>query len=737
MTRRSYLLLRRAILVGVVSSIVFGVGFLAYRTGTSVPGTEVGAGKMALVLMAAVAAICGYLGYMFRLETNTGYSFADTPRLFRSKGEPGFDGQEDYSELVERLPDGRYPREQTVPVNHSNPVKLEVHGKGLAGQINMAANPPALLGEDAEVAEELDALARRYPVVSQLLSRGHRAAVELMDTADLMRTEATSHRNPDGTVTKLHVRHAPALVGMVSHARGLVMSFAPLKGQDEGLWKRSLGKMSTQLGITTLEVRQDGGRMVLAFNDKITDLKPLMKLDEPLRVQVSQGHFRSPLGVSAFGDVAIDWANNSGMVAGGVPGSGKTASMLPVFAGLAGRVEMHIADGKLSEDLRSMIPICRTFDNEGGYELGRLYALCRSIMFMINSRARAKAIYDSLGIANFWNADPAAREAAGLYPIFVNIDECQFWFDPGKTLSKEDKAATDSIINDVKNMIQRGRSLGIMVVLTTQKPTADTIPTSIRDIAGLKIAFRVTTRDQGKAILGTLSSDQASPIAIPKEIKGRCVMDVEGVGSSLVQTNYIDPDEIESWLSNNFAPVPDQFARAVGYPLAVAMQAFHDGVDPPPPMVAGLTPEAGRMAIVDDDMMATMSSYDAMLDAPECTSEGQAMLPVSQPPEPDAEREESDAAPLPEGPPAAPPTAPVPAESVRPAVEPREQTPAAPAPPHDRPSVAGVLPAASPETGKSSAPPDSYALPIPAPEVPRRPPPMPPPAGPAYPLPPH
>ncbi len=47
----------------------------------------------------------------------------------------------------------------------------------------------------------------------------------------------------------------------------------------------------------------------------------------------------------------------------------------------------------------------------------------------------------------------------------------------------------------------RGRAAGIIVVAATQRPSADIIPTSLRDLFGYRMAFRCTTDSSSDIIL--------------------------------------------------------------------------------------------------------------------------------------------------------------------------------------------------------------------------------------------
>ena len=54
----------------------------------------------------------------------------------------------------------------------------------------------------------------------------------------------------------------------------------------------------------------------------------------------------------------------------------------------------------------------------------------------------------------------------------------------------------------VRDLVARGRAAGIIVIAATQRPSADIIPTSLRDLFGYRWAFRCTTDASSDVILG-------------------------------------------------------------------------------------------------------------------------------------------------------------------------------------------------------------------------------------------
>ena len=53
-----------------------------------------------------------------------------------------------------------------------------------------------------------------------------------------------------------------------------------------------------------------------------------------------------------------------------------------------------------------------------------------------------------------------------------------------------------------RDVVARGRAPGIIAVEATQRPSADIIPTSLRDLFGYRWAFRCSTEASSDTILG-------------------------------------------------------------------------------------------------------------------------------------------------------------------------------------------------------------------------------------------
>lgn len=158
----------------------------------------------------------------------------------------------------------------------------------------------------------------------------------------------------------------------------------------------------------------------------------------------------------------------SGMVVGALPGAGKSVLLEGMAQALKGKARVTMFDGKV-QTAAEMTP-----------ELERAQQVMQK---------RLKA-----GL-KFWTDEHNQKLQV------VVLDECQVLFEPEGS-SKEEKAAAEARKRLVTDLVRRGRSAGILVVLASQRLTADSIPTGIRDLCGVRAAGRVTRPEDAELILG-------------------------------------------------------------------------------------------------------------------------------------------------------------------------------------------------------------------------------------------
>lgn len=306
------------------------------------------------------------------------------------------------------------------------------------------------------------------------------------------------------------VRYIPTVVEMTKAPYGMAVRVAAAPGQSRDGWARHGGQLSSALRVREVAVAEPRPG-IIELQLRVRD--PLGKPIVLSAIPSSPG-WDLPLGVDEQGrPIAGSCRNLSGVVVGGVPGGGKSNWLLVALASLAQHenVQWLLIDGKQGYDLEGLASRAyRYITGEDSGDLETVRDALQDVQMLMRERLRhARELY---GHANLWSAGPTRLHPA----VIVVIDECQSYLDARSFPSKESKAIGAEIDAIVRDLVKRGRSAGIMVVLSTQRPTADSIPTSTRDNCALRVCFSVRTREAAAAVLGEFSAESSvSPIGAP------------------------------------------------------------------------------------------------------------------------------------------------------------------------------------------------------------------------------
>src|SRR5690242_5897726 len=121
-------------------------------------------------------------------------------------------------------------------------------------------------------------------------------------------------------------------------------------------------------------------------------------------------------------------------------------------------------------------------------------------------------------------------------PYLVAIDEIAYFSATiGKKQDREDFAAL------LRDLVARGRAVGLIVVAATQRPSSDIIPTSLRDLFAWRFAGRCTTNSSSDIILGQGWAQQGwSANTISPTNPGLGLLIDEGGLPKLVKVAYLD-----------------------------------------------------------------------------------------------------------------------------------------------------------------------------------------------------
>ncbi len=174
------------------------------------------------------------------------------------------------------------------------------------------------------------------------------------------------------------------------------------------------------------------------------------------------------------------------LLCGGEPGGGKSVLLnnIVAHASLCPDVRLVLLDGKEVE-LGMWREVADAFV---GKDHKHAIVALRELQAQMDNR------YD-------WLASNRRRKilaSDGIPFVLVVIDEFAYYSSTAGT-----KQSQEDFVRVLRDLVARGRAAGIIVVAATQRPSADIVPTSLRDIFGYRIAFRCTTEASSDIILGT------------------------------------------------------------------------------------------------------------------------------------------------------------------------------------------------------------------------------------------
>lgn len=235
-----------------------------------------------------------------------------------------------------------------------------------------------------------------------------------------------------------------------------------------------------------------------------------------------------PLGVDESGKpVEIRLAQRN-LLIGGEPGAGKSGAVSVILAAavLDPTCQVFIIDGKSPELARWRSVV----NGYVGSQIIEAQAMLENLQRMAEDRFLRLAP-DQDGIE--YRATP----------VVIIIEELPYY------LSDPDRKAVARFTATLRDIISRSRVAGFIVITTAQKPSADTVPTSIRDLITLRLAYRCSTRDASDTILGAWSSAGASASTIPMRDRGVAFLLDDGEFPRKIKTYWIDPQRVRELTS--------------------------------------------------------------------------------------------------------------------------------------------------------------------------------------------
>lgn len=191
------------------------------------------------------------------------------------------------------------------------------------------------------------------------------------------------------------------------------------------------------------------------------------------------------IGIDEYGECVYCELMYRNLLVGGEPGGGKSGllNLICAYAAACLDTRLVLFDGKLVE-LGQYRDIADEFV---GPDMGKALRVLRRLQALLNNRL---AWLDGLGRRKIEPGD-------GLDVVLVVIDEIAYF-----SATVGNKAERDEFDDLLRDVVSRGRAVGIVVVAATQRPSFDIIPTSLRDLFAYRCAFRCTTTNSSNIVLG-------------------------------------------------------------------------------------------------------------------------------------------------------------------------------------------------------------------------------------------
>ena len=292
------------------------------------------------------------------------------------------------------------------------------------------------------------------------------------------------------------------------------------------------------------EVNHDAhtGRLVLWVADNpLTKAKPVpWPLAEHGMVNLFEPF---PLGVDPRGRQITTTLMFVSAVVGAQPRMGKsfTVRLLLLAAALDVRAELHVYDLKGGADFLPLEPVTYRFRiGDEPDDIAYLLADLRDIAADMTARYKTLRRLDREICPEGKVTDHlASQKCLGLHPVVAVLDECQRAFEHPEH-GKEITAITE-------DLARRGPAAGIIVIASTQRPDAKSLPRGIASNAAWRFCLKVAGQVENDMTLGTSSyKNGVRATMFSRSDKGVGYLAGEGDDPVIVRTAYLDAKAAET-----------------------------------------------------------------------------------------------------------------------------------------------------------------------------------------------
>ncbi|GIH70370.1 FtsK/SpoIIIE domain-containing protein [Sphaerimonospora thailandensis] len=241
-----------------------------------------------------------------------------------------------------------------------------------------------------------------------------------------------------------------------------------------------------------------------------------------------------PIGVDARGRIITVRVFERSVLIGGEPGGGKSVAAMAFLAAVAldPHVQLWLGDGK-GVDSKVWEPLAHRV--AASADPMALVVLLEELVAEVDRR------YLLLRKADKKKIDRSMR----LPLIVLWIDELMRYTTATEKIGDGKTKVGDRIVELLRHIVSLGRAAGIITICATQKPSADVVPTILRDLLSIRLALRCTTPQASDTILGQGWARQGFNAAqIDSAQRGAGHLFSEGSEPQMLRTFYFeDADE--------------------------------------------------------------------------------------------------------------------------------------------------------------------------------------------------
>lgn len=213
---------------------------------------------------------------------------------------------------------------------------------------------------------------------------------------------------------------------------------------------------------------------------------------------------------------------------GGDTGTGKSRLMLLILTNLINRfkdieiylIQIRKSDLAVFKDCKQVKYMARTLEQTRNV-LRHLDNVCRERDTLLEK-------YLKYGIYNIVDYNKRFKDNKLNY-IYIVLDEFAFFNFSGAD-TKEEKQLKKEILGYIKNIVLTGRSTGVFIFTSLQKPTSSSIPTDIKSQLTTRISFKMLDKETSIIVLGNANAT---------ELKEREAI-VRTLEEELIKVQYID-----------------------------------------------------------------------------------------------------------------------------------------------------------------------------------------------------